>query len=812
MSTVFTLSGQDDPLLGLMAFRLKGEVTAGNTVVPILYNNFGFDNLLIALGQLIPPEYLFTINLGAEQLDVQLNNTAGDKVVFAHSMGAVVAARWLQEYAPSSDIPPDDLTFVLIGNPMRKYGGSLYPSSDITIPEDTDYSVRDIAAQYDAFADWPNLHNSPNYFIATTVAMAGWALVHPFYLDIPAYDTTMPTYTEGNIDYVFSPLRSWWIPEYVMDLVESAYDRPELDAASVPQLPTNSYANLGFRYPAGPVTPHGAYYILNDRIPQVALRAYDDSGVFNLMGGLAIPDRTRPERVEIKAMRGLISPWSMIDQKGATQDGVTFIDALYDPIDVGIDVVAHGRNPAHCRKVVNHLLASIDAKQEAELSFTTWEMGRWWTKLRWAQKPTQDLRAGKRQEIDLRLRADTGFWESYPNVEEFRFGYTDVSDTFSSDQSPWSDSDWTIAYSGAGTGTAYKQDGELRSTLKNRTMTARHDAQTATDFQVVEVQMGSIGQWFFPTTASIDIWVRMANTGTPGANGVRVRIANQLLTVSTFTAGVETLMRATILGIPPLPGEKFTVVAGTPDVDVPIPSGISPTLPESIEIIPEEPHMFMVMRNGAPLMLFKDDFTPTQIGSGFRSMGIGMHATSSTPPANITRFDGGDNILIEERSGFIERINAGDQEGWDRYTCFGPGTFRIGNGPGSTEMVEFGPLLPGQVMQIRTDPRKYGVKDLGSQPVTPQQQTVFHQLLQDFINFATGGNVPPLLQQIESWLGIVPPQGNPYRLLKGRFSNPIPAKPAGLPAKKYHIKAEIINGTAQSKIIAALTPLRRHPF
>jgi hypothetical protein len=174
MSTVFTLSGQDDPLLGLMAFRLKGEVTAGNTVVPILYNNFGFDNLLIALGQLIPPEFLFTINLGAEQLDVQLNNVAGDKVVFAHSMGAVVAARWLQEYAPSSDIPPDDLTFVLIGNPVRKYGGSLYPSSDLVVPEDTDYSVRDIAAQYDAFADWPNLHNSPNYFIATTVAMAGW--------------------------------------------------------------------------------------------------------------------------------------------------------------------------------------------------------------------------------------------------------------------------------------------------------------------------------------------------------------------------------------------------------------------------------------------------------------------------------------------------------------------------------------------------------------------------------------------------------------------------------------------------------------
>ena len=40
------------------------------------------------------------------------------------------------------------------------------------------------------------------------------------------------------------------------------------------------------------------------------------------------------------------------------------------------------------------------------------------------------------------------------------------------------------------------------------------------------------------------------------------------------------------------------------------------------------------------------------------------------------------------------------------------GTFGIGNGPGSTDMVEIGPLDPGQIVHIRTDPRKRGVFDL----------------------------------------------------------------------------------------------------
>jgi hypothetical protein len=70
-----------------------------------------------------------------------------------------------------------------------------------------------------------------------------------------------------------------------------------------------------------------------------------------------------PERVEIKSIKGLIPPWTTIDQKGATEDGTTFIDALYDPIVVELDVGA--RRNRELRKVVNHLISSLDVKKES---------------------------------------------------------------------------------------------------------------------------------------------------------------------------------------------------------------------------------------------------------------------------------------------------------------------------------------------------------------------------------------------------------------------------------------------------------------
>lgn len=561
------------------------------------------------------------------------------------------------------------------------------------------------------------------------------------------------------------------------------------------------------RYPSGPITPQGAYYLLNDRVPQIALRAYDDSIVFNLMGGLAVPDRyAAPERVELKNMKGLIPPWTVIDQKGASQDGVSFVDALYDPIEVELETRCVGRDPAHLRQVVSDLVASLDVKQTAELSWFTQKMGRWWAPVRWFKTPVDPLGPvdNRSQNLTLRMRADSGFWQSYPNVDQFRFLYETDSEGFDFNTAPGDPiTNWTLAYSGPGSGVLYTDGDQAVSTLVNKTVVARRTGYTSgTANQVVEIEMGTSPAWYYPTDTNIDLWIRMNNTGTPGLDGIRCRISVDLafffffsysisyVTFSSFTGGVETVIRQIPLPYGPQPGEKLRLVSG----------------------VNEDAGTYSLLRNNATVATVKQT-TASLTDSAHRKAGFGMSAASGATlrPMGIRAWSVGENTATTQE-GFLQRINVGDQPMWDRYTCFGPGVFRIGNGPNSTDMVEFGPLLPNQIMQIRTDPRKRSVVDMTMLPPSTQELNFLQEAIKDFLEFVTLGNVPPLFQTLESIFGILPPQGNPYSLMKGRFSVPIPARSPGKPVQAYHTKVSIDDGNAESQIIAAGTPLRRLPY
>lgn len=559
------------------------------------------------------------------------------------------------------------------------------------------------------------------------------------------------------------------------------------------------------RYPSGPITPHGAYHVLHNKIPTMALRSYDDDVVFNMMGGLAIPDRfTAPERFDLKELKGLIAPWRMIDQKGATQDGVTFVDALYDPCDVELNGEVVGRDRDHAQQVYDHLIASIDAKQQSTLSFFTHRMGYWWAPIRWGGNDVSPIQiAGKRQKIMLRLRADNAFWQSYPCVDDFVFAYEAALDEFAVDDPDDLGTGWTVALSGPGTGGVHVSNGQITPTLlNNKTAVMRKNGYTsATNNQVVEVQIGNFSKWMFPFDGYVDAWARLNNSGTAGTSGVRMRIKRQKIRLSYFVGGVETLMKEKPILIWPIPKEKFRLVAGG----------------EGNE------RTYSVMRGSATLWTFKETGTGSPLGAANRSAGAGSSADGDEAPPGIRRWSAGDNSTVSQ-SKFLTRINVGDQPMWDRYTCFGPGTFRFWNGPyaGVNEYVEFGPLLSNQVMQVRTDPRKRGVVDMTTTPNSPQAETQYQSSLLDFFSFATANNVGALGEIISSVFGflgslvgsgaVIPPQGNPYSLLKGRWSKPIPQKSPGKNAFPYHVKVEIDNGNADSKIIAAGTPLRRFPY
>ena len=182
-----------------------------------------------------------------------------------------------------------------------------------------------------------------------------------------------------------------------------------------------------------------------------------------------------------------------------------------------------------------------------------------------------------------------------------------------------------------------------------------------------------------------------------------------------------------------------------------------------------------------------------------------MGATSRAE--GIRRWTVGSSATTAQ-SGYLELFNVGDQPAFPRFTCIGPGTFFIGNGPGSTDFVRFGPLLPNQIMQIRTDPRKRGVVDLSSVPLSAQKYSEWVKARNDYYSFLSVGALPPN----DSVFGVLPPQGNPYQLLNGRFSVPIPARSPAAPVYSSHIACRIDNGNANSQIIGICTPYRRLPY
>jgi len=161
---------------------------------------------------------------------------------------------------------------------------------------------------------------------------------------------------------------------------------------------------------------------------------------------------------------------------------------------------------------------------------------------------------------------------------------------------------------------------------------------------------------------------------------------------------------------------------------------------------------------------------------------------------------------------FLPLTNIGDQDGWPRFLCYGPGDFEFTNGlaiPGAN-VISFGPLLAGQIVLITTMPRLRSIVDLTPNlPAQPLSQIqAFIDLL---IKLVTANQVPPLLQWFESLFGILPPQAPLYSLLRGRFTKPIPGVATPSEATTSYIGVGINGGSSGSKVIAALTPLRRWP-
>ncbi len=180
---------------------------------------------------------------GVANLDSALRNGTGNhQIVYGFSQGANVAGDWLNEHFRAEDtLSSSALSFVLIGNPGRKYGGSLVNFGQMTPA--TEYNVLDVSRQYDLSSDVPD---DPSNLLAMINAWAGFFAVHTDYETVDIYNPANYVWKEGKTTYVFVPtdrlpmlgfLYSVGLSEIADELdaplraeIEKAYDRSYLPA------------------------------------------------------------------------------------------------------------------------------------------------------------------------------------------------------------------------------------------------------------------------------------------------------------------------------------------------------------------------------------------------------------------------------------------------------------------------------------------------------------------------------------------------------------------------------------------------------
>lgn len=555
-------------------------------------------------------------------------------------------------------------------------------------------------------------------------------------------------------------------------------------------------------YPSGTVSKWGTKQALRDQDTWISYIGVDGS-IFYLAGPLAPVAGAQNGLVAQKIM-GLMPNADMLELRGARQDGATWTDAVYEVGDIMMKLEASGTSPQNIRNVIRQWISSWDPRRTGVLSVFTPDMGEWWANVRQAKNITdtldKDYTWSGRLPLTWSAKNYDAFWYSVDSVSQFdlntqmrinlvgnptggTFAFTYSIGTFLSppiliESTP---------SAGGGTFTAGTQWYKVTAISANGETTASNEVFGSVSGSGEKITVswnivvGATGYKLYRGSVSGGENILVTTTGASTFSYVDTNVGTSATPPVTNTASTDEHtddldwdcsaadVQAALQGLP---------LIGAGGVTVTDTAGLAPF------------------------------YLQWYLGGAVTGLTVTSSLTGGTDPdVEITTTKPGGSP-----SGFISLTNRGDLPSWPRYLCYGPGTFSFGNGPGSSSMISFGPLLPGQVILVTTLPRLRSVVDLTPNQLPPQPLSEFQQILQGLISFATNNNVPPLLQQFESFFGILPPQGNLYSLLSGRFTNPVPGTYYGVAPETQFIPASITGGNANSKIVAALTPMRRWPL
>lgn len=570
-------------------------------------------------------------------------------------------------------------------------------------------------------------------------------------------------------------------------------------------------------YPEGTISQWGINQALKNEMPWITYIGVDGS-IFYLAGPCA-PVPGAQNGVALTKHMGLMSPFELLKLQGARQNGSTWTDTMYDSGEIMLGLEASGTTPQGIRDVLRQWISAWDPevgnngfpKQLGKLSVFTPDLGEWWANVRLAKNLSdvmdKDYTFSGKQTLTWEVHNDDAFWYSVDSTSQFEVDFNSEAFRMAglANNTAALGNGWTQLYDQTGFGTYGLRDGagqwlNTSGSDTNVINIAPSTSDTANQVATIQLAPPILAHLFylnFPFGTN-DVWVRL-NTS-PAASysavtGVRLRVGVGTIELACFVNGTKTTFFKLYLQAPPLWDEKFTVVAGTDN----------------------DPYEFKVLRNGIQIHSYTDSKHVSQIGASYEGWGFGAgcgtNASVILPPP-IGAWWARDNTT-QEQTGFMPLTNMGDIEAWPRYLCYGPGTFTFGNGPNSiVNKVTLGPLYDGQIVLVTTDPRFRSVVDLTpTQVVTPASfLTEVNDFIENLKSYANNYNTPPLLAQFESAFGVLPPQGNLYSSMTGRFTNPIPRSYYGQPLTTSYIPVSITNAAPNSKIIAAITPRRRWPL
>lgn len=180
-------------------------------------------------------------------------------------------------------------------------------------------------------------------------------------------------------------------------------------------------------YPPGPATTLGRQLMLEHIDPLITYSTLNRSRIFHLSGAL-VPWPRYQDGLTLLEMTPPTPGFKHLDSQGAREDGTTWNDTVYDPMEITAILSAAGTTPEGTSRVVSDWVSSNNPKVPGRLEWVTFESGLWWCNPRlqkvWTDRITRSPRRMKKQILTHVWRVDHAFWYGIDSTATFQPGGT----------------------------------------------------------------------------------------------------------------------------------------------------------------------------------------------------------------------------------------------------------------------------------------------------------------------------------------------------------------------------------------------------